>query len=296
MSGRGSVLCVVGAFIGAIAFASLTSPAWAQSSRSDPPTQAIAAARHDDLQRRFGHALVDEGRDLALDPAAGPDAARQMLLRRAAVYEDVQDYTRAEAEFARALQISPPVAAVYAARGYFYLRRGRFPDALADFLAGMNLEPDNPRLHYGAGRVETALRDYAGAVTFYDEAIKLSPRDPTLYLARAEARMHLDQPAGARADYDRAIAISLPRATDQYYAFLGRGYAFLLQSDYARAIADFGRAIDIDPGSLDARMWRGYAREKTGQVALALDDYERAVEIAPNDRMARNSLQRLRSN
>ena len=298
MGSRGTVFCAVAALVAALA---LASPARAQSRPSEPSTQVTAAVQPNDwqqtdLQRRFGHALVDDGRDLILNPGASMDEVRRTLLRRAAVYEDVQEYANAERELTKALQRTPPIGDTYTARGYFYMRRGRFADAVGDFVAGMQIDPDNPRLHFAAGRAESALGDYAAAVTYYGEAIKLAPREPTYYLARAEANIHLDQPAGAHADYDRAIANRLARLTDRYFAFLGRGYSSLMQADYTSAIADFGTAIEINPGSLNALMWRGYARERVGEIKLALDDYERAAAVDPHDHLARDNLQRLRSN
>jgi tetratricopeptide (TPR) repeat protein len=249
-----------------------------------------------DLQERFGQVLVDEGRGLALAPNAGVDATRQVLLRRAAVYESVQEYAAAEANLTQAVALLPPAAAADLARGYFYMRRGRLNDALGDFIVATRLEPADARLRYAAGRAQSALGDHAAAAKLYGDAIRLAPREPTFYLARAEARIHLDQLAGARTDYDRAIAMKPPRPTDRYFAFLGRGYSFLMQADYTGAIADFDSAIALDPGSLNALLWRGYAREKAGQITLALDDYERAVALDPKDRMARANLARLRSN
>jgi tetratricopeptide (TPR) repeat protein len=306
MGSRGTVFCAAAAIAAALA---LSSSAWAQASQSALSTQVgaqvgaqvTAAVQPNDLQpndlmRRFGRALVDEGRDLILNPGAGMDEVRRTLLRRAAVYEDVQEFAQAEAELTKALQRTPPIGDTYTARGYFYMRRGRFADAVGDFVAGSAIDPDNPRLHYAAGRAESALGDYAAAATYYGEAIQLAPGEPRFYLARAEARIHLEELAGARADYDRAIANRLPGPTDRYFAFLGRGYSSLMQADYSGAIADFGTAIEINPGSLNALMWRGYARERVGQIKLALDDYERAAALDPHDRLARDNLRRLRSN
>ena len=278
------------------AAAALAIPAGAQSASSDHLVRMASQTPDNELQQRFGNVLVDEGRNLALEPGASVEATRQILLRRAAVYESVQEYVSAEANLTQAVQLSPPAAAAEQARGYFYMRRGRFTAALGDFIVGTRIEPGNPRLRYAAARAQSALGDYAAAATLYGEAIQLAPREPTFYLGRAEARIHLDQIADARADYDHAIAMKPPRPMDRYYAFLGRGYASLMQADYARAIADFDSAIALDPGSLHALLWRGYAREKAGQISLALDDYERAVALDPKDRLARVNLQRLRSN
>jgi tetratricopeptide (TPR) repeat protein len=285
------------------AVVALAAPARAQSSSSDHPVRMASqlpgtvpvAAPGGDLQQRFGNVLVDDGRDLTLDPAAGVEERRQVLLRRASVYESVQEFSSAEASLTQAVQMSPPSATAELARGYYYMRRGRFTAALGDFVVASRIEPTNARLRYAAGRAQSALGDYVAAATLFGEAIALAPREPTFYLARAEARIHLDQPEDARADYDHALAMKPPRPTDRYFAYLGRGYSLLMQADYAGAIADFNSAIALDPASLHALLWRGYAHEKAGQVEFALDDYERAVAFHPKDRLAWANLQRLRS-
>jgi tetratricopeptide (TPR) repeat protein len=271
-------------------------PARAQESLSDRITRILQQGQTNDLQRRFGSMLVGEGRDLEIDAAAGVGEARQTLLRRAALYEKIKDFPRAEADLASAIQLDPPNAELYVTRGYFYMRRSRFNDALGDFVLATKLSPDSARPRFAAGRARAALGDYAAALGYYDAAIKLTRRDPTYYLARAEAYLHLGQPRNAWADFDSAIAIRLPRVPDRYYAYLGRGYASLLMSDYANAITDFDSAVAIDPRAVNALVWRGYAREMNGQGALALDDYERATSVDPGDRLARANLQRLRSN
>jgi tetratricopeptide (TPR) repeat protein len=286
-----------GACAAAVALSVALAPAVrAQSNLSERLLSKAAEAQNGDLQRRFGRALVDEGRDLDIDPAAGVDEARQTLVRRASVYETVKDYDKAEADLTSALRLAAPAAVLYLDRGYFYMRRGRFGEALYDFLAAAALEPSNPRPRYAAGRAQAALGNYGEAIDYYGKAIKLGPREPSFYLARAEARLRLEQPGDALADYDRAIDLRPPRSTDRYYAYVGRGYASLMLTDYSDAITSFDSAIQIDPGAVNALLWRGYAREKSGQVDLALEDYERAASVAPNDRSARANVQRLRSN
>jgi len=292
MGRRGIVLTIA-----AMAAALWTAPAArAQSDVPEPVQRAALQSQSNDVQRRFGKKLTEAGRDLAIDPAAGAGEARETLLRRAALYEKIKDFSRAESDLAAAVQLDPASADLYLARGYFYMRRSRFTDALGDFLLAMKFSPDAARGRFAAGRAQAALGNYAAALGYYDGAIKLARRDPTYYLARAEAYVRLDQPRLAWADFDSAIAIKLPRKADRYYAFLGRGFASLMMADYTNAIADFDSAIALDPRAVNALLWRGYARERSGQVALALDDYERAASVEPGDRLARANLQRLRSN
>src|SRR5271169_3872279 len=104
MGSGGTILCAAMALAGAMATAS---PAWAQSTQV--PSRVATHADKSDLQRRFGHVLVDEGRDLVLNPGAQGDDVRRTLLRRAAIYEDVQEFAQAEAELTKALQMTPPI-------------------------------------------------------------------------------------------------------------------------------------------------------------------------------------------
>ena len=279
------------ALVGALA---LAQPACGQESRADRTLTVATQGVDVELQQTFGRALVD--RSLKIDLAGSATQARQTLLRRATLFESVNEYGLAESDLSTALQLKPQQVSLYGDRGYFYMRRGRYGDALADFVIGMQLDAGNPLFHFAAGRAAAALGDYAAAVTYYDEAIRLAAHDPTYYLARAEAQIHLEQPRDAVADYGRALDIKLPRAGDRYFAYAGRGYASMMLGDYPGAIADFNRALEIDPRAVSALVWRGYARERGGQVDLALDDYERAATVDPTDRRARESVRRLRAN
>jgi hypothetical protein len=122
--------------LAAMAVAMVAAPwARAQDSLSDRITRVLQQGQTNDLQRRFGGMLVDNNRDLEIDPAAGVSEARQTLLRRAAVYEKIKDFERAESDLTTALQLEPPTVELYVARGYFYMRRSRFTEALGDFLS-----------------------------------------------------------------------------------------------------------------------------------------------------------------
>ena len=293
MMGRGGYGAWLGAVLAGIVM--LAPPARAQSKPPEPSNGGLSLAQKNELKSAFGGALVD-GRSLALDPNATIAERRLTLARRAAVFEELKEFARAEESWASAIRLEPPTASLYGDRGYFYIRLGRFAEALGDFNVGMQLDPANPRYRFGAGRVQVMLKNYAAAADLYGEAIKLGPRDSTFYLARAEALIHLDQPRLARADYDQALKITLPRPIDNYFATIGRGFAALKLADYPSAIADFDKALEYDPRAVMVLLWRGYARERDGRINLALDDYERAASVDPNNRWANASLQRLRSN
>ena len=91
----------------------------------------------------------------------------------------------------------------------------------------------------------------------------------------------------ALADYNRAIQI------DPDYAVAYNGLGFLKQTklnDYKGALADYNRAIQIDPNYAVAYSNRGALKQdKLHNYEGALADYNRAIQIDPNDATAYNN-------
>jgi tetratricopeptide (TPR) repeat protein len=78
------------------------------------------------------------------------------------------------------------------------------------------------------------------------------------------------------------LAAPAPRAEGPLFsAHQARAQDKLRQGDVDGAIADFTRAIELDPSSGLAYCNRGYARQAKGDLPGALADYHRAVALAP---------------
>lgn len=267
----------------------------AAQSLSEKLSRQITEAHKAESSRNYESALRFYG--AALDaPPSGGDELRRVLKMRARLFEQLEEYSEAERDLTEALGVAPLDPSVYVERGYFYMRRKRYDDALADFVAGSKLEPGNPVYRYASGRVENALGRYARAIENYDHALRLDPRYARAMLARAEANLNLGRHQIAHADYTRALAHALVRADDRFFALLGRGYVSLQLGEFAGAVADFDGALAINPNAFNALAWRGYAHERRGRPDLALGDYERASAYDPADGPMRANVRRLRTN
>ncbi len=94
-------------------------------------------------------------------------------------------------------------------------------------------------------------------------------------------------------DYDRAIAnftkaIEVnPRDED---AYIFRGDAWFNKGDYECAIADYSKAIEINPRFALAYCWRGEAWGHKGDYDRAIADFNKALEIDPRYANAYNNL------
>jgi Tfp pilus assembly protein PilF len=76
-------------------------------------------------------------------------------------------------------------------------------------------------------------------------------------------------------------------------AYTNRGIAYDLKGDLDRAIADYTKAIAIDPNTAKAYTNRGISYAKKGQVDRAMADFRKALEIDPSNQDAKEGLKRL---
>jgi tetratricopeptide (TPR) repeat protein len=97
----------------------------------------------------------------------------------------------------------------------------------------------------------------------------------------------------AIADFDKAIELN-PRLAQ---AHNGRGLAYRDKNELDKAIADFSKAIELDPNSAEAYFNRAYAyHRKGGEVAKAASDLEKCIELSTDPRLldaAKQLLERL---
>ena len=84
---------------------------------------------------------------------------------------------------------------------------------------------------------------------------------------------------GAIADYNRAIEID-PKNS---YTYVNRGIAKKAKGHLDGAIADYNRAIEIDPRDIRAYSNRGNAKKAKGDLDGAIADCNRVIEINPKD-------------
>jgi tetratricopeptide (TPR) repeat protein len=288
-------LMIASVLAGLVAAAPTT--AQTQSSLSEKLSKQIRDAKRPDTGSAYHDAIASYDKTLSQDEAdLSPDQRRMSLKGRAAVYEQAKEFDRAEADLTAALATEPFDPANYIDRGYFYLRCGRYAEALADFLAGARQDPRSARYRYGAGRVQANMHNYAAAIDLYTQAIRLNPKDGVSYLSRAEAYLNAKRLGEAKSDYDRAIQLGLARPSDKFFGFLGRGYVAMAREDFARAVEDLDAALEVEPGAAYVWAWRGVANERRGQRDLAITDYERAFMMDPSNGMMLSNLRRLRSN
>jgi tetratricopeptide (TPR) repeat protein len=130
------------------------------------------------------------------------------------------------------------------------------------------------------GDAHYAARDYEAAVRSFSRAIELFGPDKATaawsYHRRASALERAGRKQDALADYDKAIALQ-PNFTISYR------YRGILLSDLGRhddALRDLATALERNPNSADTLIDRGRVLEKISRRDDALADYAQAIVAA----------------
>jgi len=76
-------------------------------------------------------------------------------------------------------------------------------------------------------------------------------------------------------------------------AHLDRAFDYHHEKHFDRAIAEYNRALELEPANADAYFWRGAAYERTGELDRALADFRQAIALDPDHVKAYDMLGRV---
>jgi serine/threonine-protein kinase len=244
----------------------------------------VAAA----LDGRIGSAEADR---LARAPTTDPHAY-DAFLRAAYLGAKVEQgsdnslasFERAVAEYRRAIELDPQFA-LAKARLAFLLVYGRWfglatePGLLADAerLAREALGSDLPQAHLAMGYVlYWGRRDYAAALTKFEQARALLPGDAAVHGAIAFIRRKQGKLDDALQGLQQAQSLD-PRNP---LWFAERGNTLVHLRRYAEAQQEYGRALAVDPQGHRVVAYKAAAHMLAGELAQARAALKEAPAIA----------------
>ncbi len=233
---------------------------------------------------------------------------------RCQAQETAQQYDAAIADCSESLRLDPDNARVLNLRGFAYFAKGDADSALADYGSVLRLDPTNAYAHSAMGNVFLGRHDYGRAIEEFNAALKLKPSDAFALAGRGYAYARQGDTAKALQDLDAAVGLD-PNA---YLARLRLAEVLALTDDADRAqsldqetlrlfpkqaqaiyrercfhqailgsttpaIADFNRALQLQPRDGLALSYRGYAHLRAGQIDEAIADYTAAIDFNSRD-------------
>jgi tetratricopeptide (TPR) repeat protein len=130
-------------------------------------------------------------------------------------------------------------------RGQVLVMMGRLEEALADYLAVLEVDSEFHEHHFNVGNLLRQLGRPGEALQSYEHALRLAPPFPEGYYNLADTRREL--------------------------------------GDDDQALADFGYVIELDPAHVDARINRAGMLRDRGDIAGAWADVTAGLELAPRN-------------
>ncbi len=107
--------------------------------------------------------------------------------------------------------------------------------------------------------------------------VELEDPTPARFRDRGELRRQIGDLEGALADFDRALELD----PDDPESRTSRGSTLLALKDLDGALAEFDRALELDPSSIQAVGGRGTALLRRGDFEGALDALDEALALDP---------------
>jgi len=127
------------------------------------------------------------------------------------------------------------------------------------------------------GNALYVLKKFEDSIKAYSISLELNEH-AVAYYNRGNAYLELHEYAKAIKDFDKAIELS-PNYAEAYN---NRGVAYAELGEYKRAIKDYDKAIELNPDDAEAYYNRGIAYARLGKYKRAIEDYDRAIELNPN--------------
>lgn len=244
------------------------------------------------------------------------------FLIRGQAWRKKGEIDRALADIQKALELSPNYSDAYYRRGQIAVDRGDLDAALPDLNKAIELEtaylasekdPEERAKYsdyfYARGWVLEQKSEKERARADYQKTLELYPgyTEATEGLARLASDGRTDCITMGIGDEKNIKACTQfiaanPKHPDLAKAYAKRGWAYQWglhnpspNPNLDLALADFSRAIELEPGDDDHYLKRGQAYQAKGNFDLAANDFRKALAIRPTHALAKTLLEQVLS-
>ena len=214
------------------------------------------------------------------------DAKAVELEQQATELLHKKDYVAAIEKFTESLKLDDANFAAWFGRGKAFLEHG-FPDtAVDDFNTALNFTSQPANVLFARGQAYAAQNKQFIAVQDFTEAIRLKPTFPEAYFERGRAHLASRYYDRALADLQEAAKRDpkLAQAAKPLIskAYRGRADDKLIAENFAGTIRDLNESLKMEPKLAATYHVRGVAYAKLGKWSAALADYQRAIQLNPD--------------
>ena len=191
---------------------------------------------------------------------------------------DILPAEDAPSYYTKSIQQEPDSAYFYELRGVAWQLKREYENAIRDYSEAIRLNPTGDHLYCARAKVYSALHEYDKAGTGLNEAIRLSPDTAVYYNDRGCVYTSLDNYPKGYDNFAEAIRID-----PKFRWPIPTGPSRHADKEYDKAMADFNRALELDPKLSHAYCFRGLTWCKTGHYSQALKDWDESIRLTPDE-------------
>ncbi|HEV8438393.1 MAG TPA: tetratricopeptide repeat protein [Methylomirabilota bacterium] len=216
-------------------------------------------------------------------PTSSMRAFEAYVRGRQSWYRGTQEGNEAAIEFlGKAIEIDPQFVVAQYALGVVHQTLGNRWKAAAQFRASTQLDPTYPEPYKALGDLflTAPRRLFDQVVEAYTKALEIRPFYADAYVGLGDAKAAKGDVDGAVVAYQKALGLNPVNA--KVHVSLGKLY-YSEKGLYYESVQAYKKAIDLDPGYLDARMGLAEVYEDKGLYQEAIGEYRKVVEAEPKN-------------
>jgi len=193
----------------------------------------------------------------------------------------------------KAIEIIPNFVLAYNVRGLAKSKIKDFKGAIKDFNKSIEIDNNFASAYSGRGLAKASLKDIDGAINDFDKAIQIDSKNYLFYVGRGGIKFFSGLEEEGCRDFQKANELGFSDAqilinkfcnnSQTAKEYFDSGIIKQNNENYKGAIADYNKAIDINPKLVKVYNNRGNAKSDLKDYKGAISDFNKAIAIEPND-------------
>jgi len=191
--------------------------------------------------------------------------------------EITKQYYKSIEAYTKAIELKPEDAIFWYNRGYVYTLMKQYDKAIPDFNVATKIRPRFDRPYEWRANIYFKTKKYQKGINEYNTLIELTEG------AERERKKRLG-----------ALANKFSRQTEIANFYRYRGDLYFELGNYAKALQDFNKAIELKPDLSWGFYGKGRALTKLGKINESIDTFNDYIKVA-NPKIERNIINAVRN-
>jgi tetratricopeptide (TPR) repeat protein len=205
--------------------------------------------------------------------------------RSGRIYEQFQEYDRAEQEFTKSLALNPENTFSLYSLASIHRQQEEFDEAIAAYQAVLEIDPGSSVVHEDLGSLYFELERYEEAETEFMTAVHLDPGNFEAGFNLGAACLAQDKIDEGETAFRRLLDLELEsevaaRVHDRLAAI------HIMKGENDQAVRELKALLAAESDNASARYNLGLAYRSLGRVEEAQVEFEAALRLEPEDMMA----------